>query len=238
MFGKPLLAHPSERDGVHTTSSPHSGDDDDRDRHDDEADDQQHRVLAVTNVLSRRMVMFAFLQSPVCALMHRPRLREGCRVPRHPAAISVCGGPVGTPRPMCAFGDSAVQPRRVLFWYATHIAQGRPGHRLGFGGVDRWPRREPELTFELGCPSWLRHLPADLHDVGVERSSPNDVREHSRGTPMTDLAAIVADLESELRWRNWQARGAEGDRRTAKRMRALMILIAAAFLVWFVVQLA
>jgi hypothetical protein len=55
---------------------------------------------------------------------------------------------------------------------------------------------------------------------------------------MTDQAATVADPEAELRWRKWQARGAEGDRRTAKRMRGLMILIAAAFLVWFVVQLA
>jgi hypothetical protein len=54
---------------------------------------------------------------------------------------------------------------------------------------------------------------------------------------MTDQAAILADPEAELRWRNWQARGVEGDRRTAKRMRALMILIAAASLVWFVVQL-
>ena len=55
---------------------------------------------------------------------------------------------------------------------------------------------------------------------------------------MTDQAAIVADPEAELRWRNWQARGAEGDRRTAKRMRGLAVLIAAAFLVWFVLQLA
>jgi len=55
---------------------------------------------------------------------------------------------------------------------------------------------------------------------------------------MTDQAAIVADPEAELRWRNWQARGAEADRRTAKRMRALVILIAAAVLVWFGVQLA
>ena len=54
---------------------------------------------------------------------------------------------------------------------------------------------------------------------------------------MTDQAAIVADPEAELRWRNWQARGAEGDRQTAKRMRGLMILIAAVFAVWFVVQL-
>ena len=28
--------------------------------------------FAVTNVLSRRMVMFAFLHSPVCPLVHRP----------------------------------------------------------------------------------------------------------------------------------------------------------------------
>jgi len=54
---------------------------------------------------------------------------------------------------------------------------------------------------------------------------------------MTNLPAIVAETEAELRWRNWQARGAEGDRQTAKRMRGLMILIAAVFAVWFVVQL-
>jgi hypothetical protein len=55
---------------------------------------------------------------------------------------------------------------------------------------------------------------------------------------MTAQAVIVADTEAERRWRNWQARGAKADRRTAKSMRGLMILIAAAFLVWSVVQLA
>ena len=54
---------------------------------------------------------------------------------------------------------------------------------------------------------------------------------------MTDQVAIVPDTDAEIRWRNWQARGAEGDRRTAKRMRGLMLLIAAGFLVWLVVQL-
>jgi hypothetical protein len=44
--------------------------------------------------------------------------------------------------------------------------------------------------------------------------------------------------DAEIRWRNWQARGAEGDRRTAKRMRRLLWLIAAGFVVWVVVQLA
>jgi hypothetical protein len=55
---------------------------------------------------------------------------------------------------------------------------------------------------------------------------------------MTDQAAMIADAEADLRWRHWQARGAENDRRTAKRMRALMMLIAAAVLVWLVVQSA
>lgn len=54
---------------------------------------------------------------------------------------------------------------------------------------------------------------------------------------MTPQAAL-ADPEAELRWRTWQARGAEGDRRTAKRMRGLMILIAMAVLVSFLVQFA
>ena len=55
---------------------------------------------------------------------------------------------------------------------------------------------------------------------------------------MTGQAATVAHTEADIRWRNWQARGAEGDRRTAKRMRGLMLVIAAGLLMWFVVQLA
>ena len=55
---------------------------------------------------------------------------------------------------------------------------------------------------------------------------------------MTEQSAIVADTEADIRWRNWQARGAEGDRQTTKRMRGLMLLVAAGIVVWFVVQLA
>ena len=55
---------------------------------------------------------------------------------------------------------------------------------------------------------------------------------------MTEQAAIVANTEADIRWRNWQARGARADRRTAKRMRGLMILLAAALFVSFLVQLA
>jgi hypothetical protein len=53
---------------------------------------------------------------------------------------------------------------------------------------------------------------------------------------MTDQARTVADPEAELRWRKWQARGAEGDRRSARQMRGLAIVIATALVVWFVVQ--
>jgi hypothetical protein len=56
---------------------------------------------------------------------------------------------------------------------------------------------------------------------------------------MMEQAAMVADTEADVRWRNWQARGAAADRRTARRMRGWMLLIAAGLLVWFVVvQLA
>lgn len=106
------------------------------------------------------------------------------------------------------------------------------------GVVYRWHRREPELTIELGGSRRRRRPSADRHDVAVELPSPNHVREHSGGTQMTNQVAIVPDAEAELRWRTWQARGAEGDRRTAKTMRGLTLLIAAGLLVWFVVQLA
>ena len=54
---------------------------------------------------------------------------------------------------------------------------------------------------------------------------------------MTNQVAIAAETESDTRWRQWQARGAEDDRRTAKRMRGLMLLVAAAYLVFAYVQL-
>jgi hypothetical protein len=54
---------------------------------------------------------------------------------------------------------------------------------------------------------------------------------------MTNVVAAAADPEAAIRWRNWQARGAANDRRTAARMRKLMPLIIAALIAWFVVQL-
>ena len=54
---------------------------------------------------------------------------------------------------------------------------------------------------------------------------------------MTMPAAVVHDVAADVRWRDWQARGAASDRRTAARMRTVLFLIVAALIVWFVVQL-
>jgi hypothetical protein len=55
---------------------------------------------------------------------------------------------------------------------------------------------------------------------------------------MTSHIAIIPDTEADIRWRNWQARGAASDRRTATRMRTLILFLFAALIVWLVVQLA
>jgi hypothetical protein len=55
---------------------------------------------------------------------------------------------------------------------------------------------------------------------------------------MTTQVAIISDTEADIRWRDWQARGAARDRRSATRMRTLLLLIVAALAVWFLVQLA
>jgi hypothetical protein len=54
---------------------------------------------------------------------------------------------------------------------------------------------------------------------------------------MTNLVASVAPSEADIRWRKWQARGAESDRRTATRMRKVLLLLVAALIVGFLVQL-
>jgi hypothetical protein len=48
----------------------------------------------------------------------------------------------------------------------------------------------------------------------------------------------IPNVDMDSRWRDWQARGAASDRRTAARMRKVMLLIIAVLIVWFVVQLA
>jgi hypothetical protein len=237
MFGKPLLAHPAQRRSVHTAWHPHSGDDDRRDRHHDKADDEQHRVLAVTRPFLgawRSLHFYSRLSVRLCTgLQYMNAVASGDRRQQYRPCVRHGRNAVAS---VCIREQRRSAPSRTLL--ACNSYCSRPyWARFGFGGVDRWPHGKPELTNELGCRSWRRRPAADRHDVAVE-SSPNYVRAHSGGTRMTDLAATVADPEAELRWRNWQARGAEGDRRTAKRMRGLMFLIAAVSIVWFVVQLA
>ena len=47
---------------------------------------------------------------------------------------------------------------------------------------------------------------------------------------MTGHVATVVDVD--LQWQQWQARGAASDRVTARRMRTVMLLIAAVLIVW------
>ena len=55
---------------------------------------------------------------------------------------------------------------------------------------------------------------------------------------MTIQTAVIPDVAADIRWRDWLARGAASDRRTAAKMRVVMLLIMAALIAWFVVQLA
>jgi|RhiMethySRZTD1v2_1073278.scaffolds.fasta_scaffold06847_5 hypothetical protein len=55
---------------------------------------------------------------------------------------------------------------------------------------------------------------------------------------MTIHTAVISDVEADSRWRDWQARGVASDRRTTARMRKVMLVIIAALVAWFVVQLA
>jgi hypothetical protein len=49
---------------------------------------------------------------------------------------------------------------------------------------------------------------------------------------MINPVTTPLDAGADLRWRNWQARSAESDRRTATRMRSLMFVIVIVFAVW------
>ena len=73
MLCEPLLAHPSEMGAIYATRHTHSGEDDNRDRRDDSADDEQHWFAAN---LSRRIAILAFLGAAVCAFVHMGRARE------------------------------------------------------------------------------------------------------------------------------------------------------------------
>jgi hypothetical protein len=54
---------------------------------------------------------------------------------------------------------------------------------------------------------------------------------------MTSHAALAPDAEADIRWREWQVRGAEGDRRRVATMRRLSVLVSIGLAVWLFVQL-
>jgi len=54
---------------------------------------------------------------------------------------------------------------------------------------------------------------------------------------MTMQTAVISDVEADIGWGDWRARGATSDRRTAARMRKISLFAVAALIVWFVVQL-
>jgi hypothetical protein len=67
-------------------------------------------------------------------------------------------------------------------------------------------------------------------------STPQLVREHPGRTPMAG-AMVIPDPDADVRWRRWQARADASDRRMATRTRTVMLVVAAAWAVWFFVQL-
>ena len=55
---------------------------------------------------------------------------------------------------------------------------------------------------------------------------------------MTIQVGVIPNVDVDTRWRDWQARGAASDRRTAVRMRYVLLLVVVALSAWFVVQLS
>ena len=54
---------------------------------------------------------------------------------------------------------------------------------------------------------------------------------------MTLQTSFIDSTDSDRRWREWQTRGSEADRRTSARTRTMILVIAAALGAWFTVQL-
>jgi hypothetical protein len=87
------------------------------------------------------------------------------------------------------------------------------------------------------CTSEQRGVDAAAYAGSMEPvSTPELVWEHPGRTPMAG-AMVIPDPDAEVRWRNWLARGAASDRRLATRTRTVMLVVAAAWAVWFFVQL-
>lgn len=87
----------------------------------------------------------------------------------------------------------------------------------------------PRVLWGHGPQRALRH-------AGDAHRSEDVARAHPRGTPLTgDVAVVAIDADAEARWRAWQARGAASDRRTALRMKVLLLVVVAALVLWVLV---
>ena len=54
---------------------------------------------------------------------------------------------------------------------------------------------------------------------------------------MTNQTAAVSTMDDDVRFRAWQAKGVADDRRTARRMRFVMLFVVAAVAAWSYLQL-
>jgi hypothetical protein len=54
---------------------------------------------------------------------------------------------------------------------------------------------------------------------------------------MTIGTAVPPDADVDVRWRDWQARGAAADRRSAVMMRSVSVVVSIGLAVWLLVQL-
>jgi len=54
---------------------------------------------------------------------------------------------------------------------------------------------------------------------------------------MTNHTAVVP-IETDIQWRDWQARGVSSERRTMARLRIVMMVTVAALIAWSVARLS
>ncbi len=63
------------------------------------------------------------------------------------------------------------------------------------------------------------------------------MQQEPSGTVAAHHPALGLDLKADARWIEWQARGVANDRRSATRMRIVMLFVVAGLIAWGVVQL-
>jgi hypothetical protein len=84
------------------------------------------------------------------------------------------------------------------------------------------------VTASITCPTVAR-----LWSDGAQSMS--DIIQVARRLP-THIA-LTADADADIRWREWQARAAEGDRWSAATMGGLTVLVSIEVAFWLFVEL-